>query len=149
MAKATSFDLATLDTRAACDVPAEIELKHPATNEPLGMFISLLGKDSTPYKTAVKALRNAAFKKAGLAQRKGQKVELTTADDIDANSIDLVVAATIGWRDGVNSKATFTIDGAEVAFSAQTAKAFYERFDWAKEQVDEYIEDLENFMKRK
>jgi len=149
MAKPVAFDLATLDTRAACDVPAEIELKHPATGEPLGMFISLLGKDSTPYKTAVKALRNAAFKKAGLAQRKGQKVELTTADDIDANSIDLVVAATVGWRDGANNKPTYTIDAAEVAFTPEAGKAFYTRFEWAKEQVDEYIEDLENFMKRK
>ena len=148
MAKAV-FDLATLDTRAACDIPSEIELKHPATSEPLGIFISVLGKDSTPYKTAVKALRNAAFKKAGMAQRKGQKVEFTTADDIDANSIDLVVAATVAWRDGLNNKATLTIDGAEIACTPETAKAFYQRFEWVKEQIDEYIEDLENFMKSK
>jgi hypothetical protein len=147
--KTSVFDLAALDTRAACDIPTEIELRHPGTKKPLGMFISVLGRDSAVYKAKVLRLRNDSLKAAQLAQRKRRDAEVVTAEEIDEKAIDLIVAATVGWRDGVSNKETFTVDGKELAFNAVNAFAFYERFEWAKEQVDDFMGDIENFITSK
>jgi len=143
------MDLSTLDTRAACDNSIELELRHPATNAPLNMFISVTGKDSAAYQNELRSMRNAAMRKAQMAQRKGKEQDITTAEEIDDKAVSLVVAATTGWRDGQGKKDTFTVDGKELAFNKDNAIAFYARFTWAKDQVDEFIGDIANFMQSK
>lgn len=45
-----SIDLASLDTQAACEQGAELELLHPATGQPLGVYLTLAGVDSRTHR---------------------------------------------------------------------------------------------------
>ena len=50
------LDLASLDTAALCEQGAELELTHPATGAPLGVYLTLAGVDSKTWRKATAAL---------------------------------------------------------------------------------------------
>jgi hypothetical protein len=121
-------DLSNLDTTVACNEGAEIELKHPVTNEPLAMFIKFV-EDSANED------RRRAFKET----RRGRQPEPKLFSEDKANSIELLVACTVGFRD-------IQYKGKVLEFSPANATMLYGELKWVKEQVDAAISDLENFM---
>lgn len=128
-----TFDLSTLDSVAAANDGASLELKHPGTHAPLGIFIRLAGRDSDKFKEADFRARN---QRLDLAQ-KGVKMN-RTAEEIDAEVLDMLAACTLGW-DGLVE------NGKEVEFSKAKAKHIYVKYPWIREQVDAFISDRSNF----
>lgn len=145
----TSFDLDSLDTGAACDKGAEIELKHPTTNEPLGLFVTILGKDSQVFREHVKQDVNARIRREALASKRGKDVAPPTAEEAEDKATELLVICTLAWRqrneDG-SFKDTITYKGEELSFNVPNAKTVYTNLLWFRRQVDEAIGDLENFI---
>lgn len=145
----TSLDLDALDTGAACDKGAEIELKHPTTGDSLGLFVTILGKDSQVFRDHVKQDVNARIRREALATKRGKDVPPPTAEDAEEKATELLVICTLGWRQR-NSDGTFkntiTYKGEELAFNVLNAKTIYTNLLWFRRQVDEAIGDLENFM---
>lgn len=145
----TSLDLDSLDTGAACDKGAEIELKHPTTSEPLGLFVTILGKDSQVFREHVKQDVNARIRREALASKRGKDVAPPTAEEAEDKATELLVICTLGWRqrneDGT-FKDTITYKGEELAFNVPNAKTVYTNLLWFRRQVDEAIGDLENFI---
>ena len=145
----TSLDLDSLDTGAACDKGAEIELKHPTTSEPLGLFVTILGKDSQVFREHVKQDVNARIRREALASKRGKDVAPPTAEEAEDKATELLVICTLGWRqrneDG-SFKDTITYKGEELSFNVPNAKTVYTNLLWFRRQVDEAIGDLENFI---
>jgi hypothetical protein len=132
-------DLSNLDTTVACNEGAEIELKHPVTNEPLAMFIKVVGKHSTVFDKFVEDSANEDRRRAFKETRRGRQPEPKLFSEDKANSIELLVACTVGFRD-------IQYKGKVLEFSPANATMLYGELKWVKEQVDAAISDLENFM---
>ena len=138
MTKAATFDLASIDTIAACNKPHELEIEHPVTKAKIGVFISLVGKDSDVYRKAIKAMADENIKREAFAQQRG-KQDIPNIDRLERKNIDVLVAATTGWRN-------VSLDGEVLEFSPDNARKGYERILPVREQVQAAINDLENFM---
>lgn len=138
--KNEGFDLGSLDTISACNTPTEIEIRHPATGAPTGVFFSILGRDSDVYRTRVRSLADEALRKQATG-----KSQPETLDSLDKRNIDALVSVTTGWRTGDDP--TVTVKGEKLGFSAENARKVYETLLPVRDQVAEAINDLGNFLK--
>lgn len=139
------LDLASLDTVAACDAGAEIELLHPTTDAPLGIFISVLGRDSRVFKDYTRQSINTRLRKEAVNRKRGRDPEVATVEAAEEDSTAALVACTQGWRTG--DVKTLLFKGQDLPFSPPNALLVYNALPWIKRQVDEGIGDLANFLK--
>jgi len=137
--KAEAFDLGNIDTIAACNKPAEIEIKHPVTGLPTGFFVSVVGRDSTTYRTLIRSLADESLRKQAMG-----KASAETLDKLEQKNIEALVAATVGWRTGDEPVAI--LNGEKLEFSAANARKVYAAILPVREQVAEGLNDLGNFM---
>lgn len=133
----TNYDI---DTVAACDAGAEIELLHPATNEPTGMFVSIVGRDSAVFQALIAKAADAERRRQFAAQKRGKVAEPKLYADSVREGIEMLAAATLGFKNIV-------LDGEPLSFSEANAVRFYTKRPAFKTQVDEAIANLENFIK--
>lgn len=137
-AAAVGFDLSTLDTVSGANTGVEVELFNPATTDNLGIFVTVLGRDSKTFqKLQAKQNRNRMVKmeKAG-----GFKIGRLSAEELETDAIELLAACTKSWR-GVK------VDGVDLDCNAENAGMLYARFPWIREQIDAAINDRANFTK--
>ena len=78
------------------------------------------------------------IKREAFAQQRG-KQDIPNIDRLERKNIDVLVAATTGWRN-------VSLDGEVLEFSPDNARKVYERILPVREQVQAAINDLENFM---
>lgn len=154
-----AFDLASLDTGKASDDGAEVELTHPISGAPLGMFINVLGKHSQVFRDHLKERTNARLRKDALARRRGKDPETPTAEQAEAEAVELLTLCTLGWRTETyeldankkkvvkSNEPTLLLNGEQLTFNANNATMLYDSMIWVREQVDAFIGDLENFIK--
>lgn len=133
-------DLASLDTIKACNDGAEIELRHPITNEPLGAFIKVLGKDSDTFREFQRHNFNEYLRNEALAKARGKRAVSKSADDLDDDMMTMLVGCTVGWRD-------VEYNGEPLVFSAANVRKLYTERPWIRDQVNEAVGDLGNFMR--
>lgn len=138
------IDLASLSAREACDKGYELELRHPVTNEALGVFISILGSQSETAQEITRRKGNEMLRKRFESQRRGKADDVPTIEQAEKDAIALLAACTTGWRTG--DKPTVTHGGKALEFSEANAKFLYAEA-WIREQVDEAWADLGNFIK--
>ena len=136
---AKGFDLSSIDTIAACNKPVEIEIEHPVSKEKTGVFISVVGKDSDVYRSRIKALANENMQREAMLGQRG-KVDIPNIDRMETKNIDTLIAVTTGWRGVV-------LDGEALDFTTDNARKVYTRILPVREQVQEAVNSLENFMK--
>lgn len=135
------MDLASLDTASTADQGAALELRHPATNAVLtkpdgsAITITLAGTDSERHRRAARAATNRRLKNST-----GRRQNTLTAEEIEGDGIDLLVASTIGW-DGV------MVDGQPLAYTPDNARKLYKRFSWVTEQAEAFVAERGNFLK--
>ena len=148
------IDLADMDTGAASDKGAEIELRHPTTNAKVGMFITILGKDSEIFREHTRHRANERLRREAMAERTGRPLDPPTAEEIEEKAVELLVLCTTGWRQEtkeaggeVKSEASLFYKGENLPFNVANAKRLYNEQLWIKRQVDVGIGDLENFIK--
>lgn len=142
MSKTESIDLASLSAREACDKAFEFELRHPVSNKPIGVFISVLGTESETFQAHARRKANERLRRQFAVQRKGAE-EVPTVEQAEKESIELLVACTTGWRTG--DEPTVMHGGKALEFNEDNARFLYaER--WIRAQVDEAVGDLGNFM---
>jgi len=110
---------------------AELELRHPATAESLGVWFVLAG----PEHPSRKRVRTDVARKLRDQLMSGSVDE----DDTERAELEVLVAATLGWHgpvvDGVQTPVT--LGGAPLAYSADAARALYENpeLHWLRQQV--------------
>lgn len=140
MAKSATFDLSDLDTKEACNKPAEIEIRHPVSGVGTGIFWSLVGKDSDAYRGRIRAMADEQLRR----QAVGKGAADATLDKLEQKNIDALVAATVGFRTGDDP--FVTLKGEKLDFSAANARLILTEILPIREQVAEAIADLGNFM---
>ncbi len=105
-----------------------LDIKHPATGDPVGISLELQSLSSPDCKAVERQIRNKALRSG----RNG-----LTADAVEANTTALLCAATVGWiwADGV------TLNGeANPACTAENKAALFKQA-WLASQVDEALGD--------
>ena len=82
MSKDNTLDFDSLDTTAACEKPFELELLHPDTKKPLGVFVSIIGTESAEIKAEFRKELNRERQREFQAQRSPNKaVEPKTIEE--------------------------------------------------------------------
>lgn len=134
------IDLSTLDV--AGDNGAEIELLHPVKRTPINVFITVVGQNSKQFRNIVAETTNRDRREGFLAQKRGKPVDPKTAEQSQAEATELLATCTIGFRNVVYK-------GAPFPYSHDNAVKLYSDsgLSWIRNQVDEAIIDLENFIK--
>jgi len=140
MTKAQGFDFANLETASIANKGVEIELMHPATSQPTGGFLTLLGTDSDVYRSVLRKQVNARMAREQAAKARGAKVPADTMEDLERMGLEQIHAVTVGWR-GIS------VGGVDFAYEPGRVAEFYERWPWAIEQAREAINDRANFTK--
>ena len=133
-------DLGLFDTVAACNKGVEIELLHPRTLEPTGAFVTLLGRDSDVFRNALKRKVDAEKARLVLARKRGVDPEVKSADEEEAEGVDLLTKCVVGWR-GLYE------NGEEFPYTPDNARALLMRSPEIRRQIDKAVADLANFIK--
>lgn len=124
------FDLASLDTVALCEQGAELELVHPGTGAPLGVFVTVAGLDSRTWRRAVDAQNEKRRSRRGPA----------TQEEALAGTVDILARCTLAWR-GV------AFEGEELPCTVENARMIYTRLPWLREQVDLFASNRAFFLR--
>jgi hypothetical protein len=126
----------------------ELELFHPVTTAPLGMFVKISGPNSDEFKRVLneqsRRRSNSMIKRASIAPL------VPTIDEIEANKVELLAACTLSWRTvkGEESFDRLMIKGIEdLACNAANAATVYRKFPWLRGQVDTEMNTTANFIK--
>lgn len=122
---------------------ADVHLLHPTTRQPIRdaegnpAYVRVVSLDSPE----VQAVQKAAINKRLNTRGRGKM----TADELEAERAETLVAATKGWY-------LLTLDGQpiNVPYSPAVARNLYvdNRFSWIREQVNEAVEDRATFFQR-
>ena len=78
MTKTSTIDLASISAKAACNKGYELELTHPVSLEPLGVFIRVVGRESDAFQGHVRKRANARLREQFAAQQRGRKEDAPT-----------------------------------------------------------------------
>lgn len=142
------MDISTLNTVAACNKGAEIEIKHPIDNVGIGVLITLLGKDSDAFKEHTRTSINTRIRREAFAAKRGKESEIRTIEQIEAENVETLAVCTVGWRsvDEGESKPVITMDGVDYPCTPANATMVYSKYPFIYEQVNSAIAELENFM---
>lgn len=150
------IDLAKLNAAEASEATFDLELRHPVTEEPTGLFISLVGLHSAEVRRVKDAQVNDILRRNFEAQRKAKDAKAPTVEEGQKRTSKLLASATVGWftkepgKRGEPDKVTqgLPFDGTRIEFSKAEAERIYDHpgFEWLRAQVDEAVGDLANFM---
>lgn len=147
-----NFDI---DTVAACDAGADLELHHPTTDEPTGIFVGIVGKDGKIWQGILARNNNAERQRQYQAEKRGKKAEPKTYEQNIQEGTEMVASGTTHWytvtRDAkgeiIAKRDTINFDGVELTWSEDNAIKYLGARPQFKTQVDEGIADLSNFIK--
>jgi len=133
------FDLSNLDTSAAAEMGAVLDVLHPTENLPIGVRITLAGADSDIYQKFV----NKAANKVRQRIKPGRPYTPPSQEEENERGIALLVACTLGWEGMI-------MNGKEYPFTPENARVLYANpgYTWLRTQVDEFIGDRSNFLSK-
>jgi hypothetical protein len=122
----------------ACDVvlvTGDAYVDHPSFGMAIiGRLLEAQGL-SDRYRKADRRISNRRLATAST----GRRVR-ATAEGIEADRLEVLVACTISWE-GIG------FDGGEKECTPENARAAYKKLPWLREQADAFIVDRANFLK--
>lgn len=117
---------------------ARMPVVSPVTGEPLTaddgspVTISLISQDSQKFRSLRRKAIDRRLKNRGARQT-------YTAAQAEADSIEALCDATVGWENVV-------LDGEQLECTPDNVRKVYKRLPWLVTQVDAFVADLANFM---
>lgn len=151
-----TIDLADLNTTEGSDKGARVELVHPVSRVGLGLFFTVYGKHSQVYRDIVRDRIDHRVKRESYAARRNKQLDPRTAAEVEREALELLVSCTIAWDreettgEGDDArkevKPGWTFGGEVLDFNVPNAMNLYTNLVWVREQVDNAIGDLENFI---
>lgn len=96
--------------------------------------ISLVGVDSENYQAAARASQNRR-----LAKINPRKVRQVTAEEMENDALEILVACTIAWE-GIGWGKE------DLKCTPENVRKVYANVPFIREQVDEFINDRSNFL---
>lgn len=129
-----TFDLANLDTLStAQEEGVDVELRHPVTNEPLGVTVRVASYESERVRRVKRRITDRALKAT-------QGRRQTTAEDLERSTREMVAAAVISWSGLVYRGETLDCTPANVL-------RVLEEQPWIGEQIDAVAQDRAAFFR--
>jgi hypothetical protein len=119
----------TLEDLGATSIP--YELKHPKTNEPLGVFIDVVGPDSNEFTSLSKAYH---------IKNRAKSRDEVPAEELLAYSESLLASCIVGWSDDEFFGGAYSRE--KVLSILRDA-----RFNWLRSQVDTFTNDRTHFFR--
>lgn len=134
------MDLSQLVIDSATDEGAKCEIFHPVTEQSFDppIYITVAGIDSETYQKAQRDVANKRLKKAA---GRGRIRLTTTAEEIEADQVELLARCTLGWEN-------IDWEGKPYQCTLENARRLYLKAPWLREQVDLFIGDRANFLKK-
>lgn len=132
------IDLAELDVKTGSEAGFKLELRHPTTRQPIGVWILILGSDSDAYQEQTRAVQ----RRWAESMKQNQRAELTE-EEKEQQGRDLLVSITRSWSENMK------LDGELLPFSAENARRLYadKRLPWIPEQVYREVHNRANFLR--
>lgn len=109
-------------------------VRHPATNEPLGLSIRLRPQSSPEVKAVSRRLLDEGLKSRGKGIT-AVKVESNTLDKLVAATAELIWSGTTNWR------------GEKLETTSANVRRLYKEAPWIREQVEEELGDEAAFFR--
>jgi hypothetical protein len=130
-----TFDLDSFEDISAGDYV----VKHPETNQPTAIVITLAGPEH-PNRKKIAFAHQRRLRK--VLQQTG-KLQLADPEEEEADEVDMLVACTLGWK-GVS------VAGKPLAYSAENARTVYgdPKRRWLRDQVKAALNEREHFIRR-
>lgn len=144
MSKQTTIDLAALSPKKKSEEGFEFELLHPVTNEGVGVFITVAGSESDRFRNYVRKQGNEKLRTRFQNQRKGKDAVAPTIEGVEEETIGLLAECTLSWRTGDDPVVKH--DGKPLECNLANAAFIYRELRWIRDQADEAIGDLGNFI---
>lgn len=119
---------------------AVMPVRHLATGQPIKsqdgspVTITIACKDSDQFRRVLREQTDRRLKRTLDTHQR------PSADEIEAEAIELLAGCTIGWS-GLQNK------GKEFPFSLDNARSLYRELPWLRDQVDAFVSDRANFLK--
>lgn len=110
-----------------------LEIRHPKTDEPLGVFVTLQPIDSPSMK---KMARNINDRKLTL-QARGKNFKSEEMIEIARN---LTIEAIVDWE-----WAGQTFEGEVLEFNRKNVSRVIEKLDWFRDQIDDELGNVRSF----
>jgi hypothetical protein len=160
-AQPTGIDIFAIDPIAACEVGADIEITHPASQRGLGVFLKIIGNESDEIRAYAKRKvieqTHKNFSKRSGRKPDAEQLAQQTVDRIfdRTSSVELAMVATKGWwryktPDAEKAEErgrveTLLFNNEELSFSADNLRKVLEARPWIATQVDTGVQELDNF----
>jgi hypothetical protein len=126
------FDISTLDLEGASERGSEVEIRHPQTGEPVGIFVKVYGPDS-------KLCRRILSEGARMAATDPTEDE----KELQRRSSQMTAELCMGWRQG--DEPTIMWEGTRHPFSKELAVKIFTKQQWFRQQVDQWQMNRRNF----
>jgi len=122
----------------------EIEILNPETNTPFepSIFISVHGSDSETFR---KIQRKNVNKRLEMQSKSFRKKQTLTAEELEAEGLDTLIACTDSWKTGDRNEIEFN-EGEWLQCTPENVRKIYTALPWLKEQIDSAIGDRSNFL---
>lgn len=104
-----------------------VDIKHPATAEPIGLKVTVLPDSDPKVKAARRKWLNERL-------QRGMKV---TAEKLEAQQLSIIEAAVSGWE----WEGELTFHGEKPAFTDGNLRKVLKELPWIKSQLDEELGD--------
>jgi hypothetical protein len=104
-----------------------VDIKHPATGEPLGLKITVLPESDAKVQTARRKWLDERL-------QRGKKV---TAAKVEAGQLLLIESAVSGW----SWESELTFHGEKPEFTDANLRKVLKELSWVKTQLDEELGD--------
>lgn len=112
-----------------------LEIRHPATDENLGVRVTIMSPDDKRMKTSKRRVTDQNLQK----QKRGKTLK---AVEVEENENALIIATMTGWEwygDDVNFK------GEKPEFTPKMINAVFAKLPWFKAQIAEVLDDEKGF----
>ena len=117
-----------------------VEIKHPATDEKLGVRVTIMSPDDERMKAIKRKVTDFNIQK----QKRGKTLN---AVEIENNENALIIATMTGWewygKDDKGEDVSF--EGKKPNFNPKNINAVFKKLPWFKAQVSEVLDDEKGF----
>jgi len=115
--------------------PMKMSVRHPTTDEEMGIVIMLMGSDYEEYQEKVYELRQDAVKSAP-----NKELDKLSRQKTKGFLLGILSLHITGWE-------KIEIDGKPFKYSKDNAIHLMTEWPWMRDQVEEFVDNRANFIK--
>lgn len=141
MTKSTHFkNLSALKTTAK-DEAIKVELLHPATDEPLGVYFYVVSSESDQaQRFLAQQMRKEQMRE--MENSKRRKPRLREYDEMQEDVRNMALSRLVGWEN-----VAWGADDKPLEYTPENAEMLLTECRWIVEQIFEHSNDLGKFLK--